>query len=151
MRRGTPTPLSSSIQQLIDRQGLGEGLESLAELNRLWHRAAGQAWRQCSWVHAWQEGVLEVGVSNPGAATRLRFEAPELRARLQRAGLTQLREIIARVQPQDGAGRARRHRRYSPAAAEGVAREASEVGDPELRAALDRLATHLERPPREEE
>jgi hypothetical protein len=153
MKRGypRPIPLGNSIQQLITRQGLGEGLESLAELNRLWHRIAGPEWRQCSWVHGWRDGVLVVGVSSPGTATRLRFEAPELRARLQRAGLTQLQEITARVQPEDGLHRPRRHRRYSPSAAQRVAREAEEVTDPELRAALTRLATHLEHPPEDGE
>ena len=149
-RTTRPLRLGRTLNQTLRQQGLGEGLESLASLNRLWTEVAGPEWRRCSWVRSWDGATLEVGVTGAGAATRLRFEAPALLAGLRKRGLSEAREIRARVQPQDGGVRPERHRRYSPTAAEGVAREAAEVEDADLRAALNRLASHLETPPGED-
>jgi hypothetical protein len=142
-----PVRLRSALDQLLTTQGWRRGVDSITTLNQLWGQVAGEGWRQCSWVHRWQDGVLEIGVTNPGAATRLRFESAALCSRLQQAGLEGLQTIVARVQPQPASEREPRHRRYSATAAQRVAEEASEVADPDLRAALNRLAGHLHRPP----
>ncbi|MFB6259851.1 MAG: DciA family protein, partial [Thiohalorhabdaceae bacterium] len=112
-------------------------------LNRAWYQAAGARWRDCSWVLGWRGSELLVGVTGPAAASRLRFEGPAIAQRLQQAGWADLQGIRARVQPQQESANRRRHRRYSQRAANLVTASAAEVSDPELSAALQRLAGHL--------
>lgn len=144
-----PAPLGSLLGQVLQERGLGHDVAALAELNRLWSQAAGAPWPRHSWVIAWREGRLEIGTLSPALVTRLRFEEPNLRARLLEAGLTGLQEIRARVLPGEERKTGRRHRRYSPDAGAKLARASAEIGDPELRSALERLAGHLVSPPEE--
>jgi hypothetical protein len=146
-RQPRPDPLAEALQALLAGDGLGAGLSDLAALNRAWQEAAGPQWRSRSWVLGLRGSELEVGVASPAAASRLRFEAGSLAERMRRAGWPSVKGVRARVQPQAEQVERRRHRRYSEDAAAGVAQGAEEVADPELRAALQRLATRLGRPP----
>lgn len=138
-----PDHLANALRDLLVRHDLGQGLEDLSALNRAWYQAAGDRWRGCSWVLGWRGTELLVGVTSPAAASRLRFEGPAIAQRLQQAGWSNLKGIRARVQPQQNPGGRPRHRRYSEGAASAVAESAAEMADPELRAALQRLAGHL--------
>jgi hypothetical protein len=142
-----PDPLAATLDRLLRREGLGQGLADLAALNRAWRAAAGPRWHPCSWVLGWRGNELEVGVTGPAAASRLRFEGPAIAERMRRAGWGSVKGIRARVQPHTDHAERPRHRRYSEAAAAGVAEQADQVADPELRAALQRLAGHLGKPP----
>lgn len=148
-RSPRPNPIADALDELLAREGLGQGLADLSALNRAWGRAAGPQWRRVSWVLGLRGSELEVGVTSPAAATRLRFEADRLVERMRRAGWVSLKGIRARVQPQQEQTAHPRHRHYSETAADGVARQAEEVEDPELRAALLRLAGHLGQPPKD--
>ena len=142
-----PHPLAASLDSLLRREGLGQGLADLAALSRAWAAAAGLGWQRASWVLGWHGAELEVGVTGPAAASRLRFEGPAIAERMRRAGWESVKGIRPRVQPQAEQAEGGRHRRYSAEAANGVAHQAEDVADPELRAALQRLARHLGQPP----
>lgn len=144
-----PDPLSDALADLLKSGGLGQGLSDLANLNRAWSQAAGAHWRGISWVLGLRGAELEVGVTSPAAASRLRFEAGAIAGRLRQAGWSSVKGIKPRVQPQTERHQATRHRRYSEQAASAVADSADEVADPELRTALQRLASRLARPPEE--
>jgi len=146
-----PNPIADALDELLARQGLGQGMADLTALNRAWGKVAGPQWRNSSWVLGLRGSELEVGVTTPAAATRLRFEADRLAEGMRRAGWRSVKGIRARVQPQREQTSSTRHRRYSEAAAAGVTEQAGEVEDPELRSALFRLASHLGRPPEEGE
>ncbi len=142
-----PTLLGDVLPRLLEAQGVGHEVATLAELDRLWVRAAGEPWAHQSWVITWREDRLEIGVPTPSLASRLRFEEAGLRSRLRAAGLPRLREIRVRVQPLADRRERRRHRRYSAEAGARMTAAAGEVPDPELRAALQRLARRLQAPP----
>ncbi|MEF8793420.1 DciA family protein [Thiohalorhabdus sp.] len=138
-----PDHLANALRDLLVRHDLGKGVAELGELNDAWYQAAGDRWRDNSWVLGWRGAELMVGVTSPAAASRLRFEGPVIAKRIQKAGWSNLNGVRAQVQPQEVAARRHRHRHYSRQAANGVVESAAEVTDPELRAALERLAGHL--------
>lgn len=138
-----PDHLANALEDLLVRHDLGQGLSDLGTLNRAWYRAAGDRWREGSWVLGLRGSELLVAVTSPAAASRLRFEAPTIAQRLRKAGWSSLKEIQVRVHPQQAQEKRSRSRRYSEEAAKGVAETAAEVSDPDLHAALQRLAGHL--------
>jgi len=142
-RFARPSSLDHALQDLLTRQGLDEGLNRLAALNRAWLQAAGPSWKGLSWVLGWRDEDLEVAVTSPAAATRLRFEAEAIRQRLHRQGWQGIQRIRARVQPGLATDDPSRGRRYSPEAAAAVAEAAGEIPDDGLRSALENLARHL--------
>ncbi|HKJ72349.1 MAG TPA: DUF721 domain-containing protein [Gammaproteobacteria bacterium] len=142
-----PGPLADALEELLNRQGLDSGLADLAALGRAWRQAAGPRWAGCSRVLGWRGEELVVAVTGPAAASRLRFEADAIGERLRHAGWASVKGIRARVQPHQERAAQPRHRRYSRQAADAAARGAQEVTDPDLRAALQRLAGHLGEPP----
>lgn len=142
-RFARPSSLNQALQDLLARQGLEGGLNRLAALNRAWRQAAGPSWQGHSWVLGWRDEDLEVAVTSPAAATRLRFEAEAIRQRLHHEGWQGIQRIRARVQPGLAGEEACRGRRYSPEAAAAVAEAASEIPDQGLRSALEDLARHL--------
>lgn len=142
-RFARPSSLDHALQDLLARQGLDEGLNRLAALNRAWLQAAGPSWQGHSWVLGWREEDLEVAVTSPAAATRLRFEAEAIRQRLHHQGWQGIQRIRARVQPGLATEEASRGRRYSPEAAASVAEAASDISDEGLRSALEDLARNL--------
>ncbi|SCY00853.1 DciA family protein [Thiohalorhabdus denitrificans] len=145
-----PDSVAGTIRALLRKQGMTEEFERLAAVTRIWDGVAGPNWREHAWVEGWDGTVLTIGVANPGNATRLRFEADELAGRLRAQGLAGLQELRPVVRPVGQRTPPPRHRRYSPEAAARVADSAAEVADPDLRAALLRLADHLHTPPGED-
>lgn len=141
----TPRPVGDFLQQTLRGHGLAGRLEQLRGLQRYWARAAPN-WAGQSQLIGLHDGLATVVLASPAAATRLRFEAPRLAARLREAGLAEVRGLRVRIHTPP-AQRPARSRSYSPDAAARVAAEAEAVTDPELRNALLRLAHRLERPP----
>lgn len=143
-----PRPLGDTLQRTLRGQGLAGRLEQLRGLQHYWRTAAPE-WAACSQLTGLRDGVASVVLASPAAATRLRFEAPRLAARLREAGLEEVREIRPRVATPPAAP-PKRGRHYSPEAAARLAAGAEEVDDPELRAALLGLAERLRQPPGED-
>jgi hypothetical protein len=143
-----PRPLGDTLQRTLRGHGLAGRLEQLRGLQRHWAKAAPE-WAEQSQLIGLRDGIATVVLTSPAAATRLRFEATRLAARLREAGLEEVREIRPRVSAPPSE-RPARSRSYSPEAADRLAAEAERITDPELRAALRRLAQRVHHPPEED-
>lgn len=140
-------PLQLAIADYLDRKSLTSRIQTLDDLNRSWIRAVGHEWSSCSFVLGLQGNTLRVGVRTPAQATRLRFATPSLIQRLRSESLPTLKAIQFQVQPSLEQPRPQRGRTYSQRAATNLTRAAEKIEDHELRAALMRLAQHIQAPP----
>ena len=139
----TPAALLREAKPL--RALLGAALR-LDQLQRLLESQLQPAAREHCKVASWREGCLLLIVTDGHWATRLRYQQRRLQRQLQTyeefAGLTR---ILFKVQPPASVTPPRRNSMVlSTAAAESIQATADNVSDPNLRAALERLASHVQ-------
>ncbi|WP_426149841.1 DUF721 domain-containing protein [Pseudomonas sp. DC3000-4b1] len=118
--------------------------QRLSQIKKLLDTQLQPAAREHCHVAAWREGSLLLVVTDGHWATRLRYQQRRLQQGLQGmpefAGLTR---ILFKVQPSVGPRRASGlGLNLSDTAAESLQAAAEGVTDPNLRAALERLARH---------
>jgi len=99
-------------------------------------------------VASWKHGCLVLVIADGQWATRLRYQQKRLQRQLvafeEFANLT---KILFKVQPPSAPTRGTgRTLTLSAEAAEGIRASAEHIADPRLRAALQRLAAHADKP-----
>jgi hypothetical protein len=97
---------------------------------------------------SWREGCLLLIVTDGHWATRLRYQQRRLQRQLQQLDeFSGLQRILFKVQPATGQVRTPdRSIALSSCAAESIQTTADGISDPNLRAALERLASHGKKP-----
>jgi hypothetical protein len=144
-----PLPARTPAALLREAKPLRALLGAALRLDQLQHLLEAQlqpAAREHCQVASWREGCLLLIVTDGHWATRLRYQQKRLQRQLQTydefAGLTR---ILFKVQPPASVPAPRRNSMVlSAAAAEGIQSTADNVSDPKLRAALERLASHVQ-------
>jgi hypothetical protein len=142
------TPGFKTINSLSNEilRRFGGQLDRLGSLRARWHRLVGQPMAGHSEPTCFEGGRLTVTVPSPAWASRLRQqEAGLVRALRTDPEFRALRDIKMRVQPTDpvmklSPATTRGPSRISSQAARLVRSVAETVDDPQLRAALERLA-----------
>ncbi|MDE1166841.1 MAG: DUF721 domain-containing protein [Pseudomonas sp.] len=122
--------------------------QRLSHLQRLLESQLQPAARAHCYVASWREGNLLLIVTDGHWATRLRYQQNRLLRQLQALqefnGLTR---IQLKVQPPTVQTTTGGHGvDLSPVAAESIQATAESITDPNLRAALERLAAHANKP-----
>jgi hypothetical protein len=118
--------------------------QRLSHLQRLFESQLQPAAREHCYVASWREGTLLLIVTDGHWATRLRYQQKRLQRDLEAleefAGLTR---ILFKVQPPTVQPAAKGPGfDLSPRAVESLQETAEGITDPNLRAALERLASH---------
>lgn len=118
--------------------------ERLARLQRLLESQLQPAAREHCHVASWREGSLLLIVTDGHWATRLRYQHKRLLRQLAEfPEFANITRIHFKVQPPQVAQGAKGHTLdLSTNAAEGIQSVAEGISDPNLRAALERLAAH---------
>lgn len=118
--------------------------QRLAQLQRLVESQLQPAAREHCHVASWREGTLLLIVTDGHWATRLRYQQKRLQRQLQQLELfASLTRILFKVQPVAGVPRKSGHvMDISSKSAENIQATAEGISDPNLRAALERLASH---------
>lgn len=126
-------------------KALFDEAQRLAHLQRLVESQLQPAAREHCHIASWRGGCLLLIVTDGHWATRLRYQQRRLQRQLQLLEeFATLTKILFKVQPQSGHIRGTRHAPYlSKSAAQGIATSAEGISDPRLRAALERLASHV--------
>lgn len=121
--------------------------QRLSHLQRLLESQLQPAVREHCYVASWREGSLLLVVTDGHWATRLRYQQKRLQRDLQALQeFSSLTRILFKVQPptvQSKAGE--RSIDLSISAGENIQATAEGISDPNLRAALERLAAHATR------
>lgn len=121
--------------------------QRLSHLQRLFESQLQPAAREHCYVASWREGSLLLIVTDGHWATRLRYQQKRLQRDLQALDeFSSLTRILFKVQPptvQSKAGA--RSIDLSISAGENIQATAEGINDPNLRAALERLAAHAKR------
>lgn len=128
--------------------------QRLARLQQLLESQLQPAARPHCRVASWRGGYLLLIVGDGQWATHLRYQQKRLLRQLRQFGeFAELAQILFKVQPSPPAQRsAGRQPRLSEDAAQTLRSAASSIEDPNLRAALERLASHTrQRPPHDSE
>ncbi|WP_137818115.1 DUF721 domain-containing protein [Pseudomonas sp. 2FG] len=125
-------------------QALFNQAQRLAQLQRLLESQLQPAAREHCHVASWREGCLLLIVTDGHWATRLRYQQRRLQRDLQAfAEFTNLTKILFKVQPPAAARHSSGHIiELSQSAADNIQATADGISDPNLRAALERLASH---------
>ncbi|RJG11843.1 DUF721 domain-containing protein [Pseudomonas cavernicola] len=125
-------------------QALFNQAQRLAHLQRLLESQLQPAAREHCHVASWREGCLLLIVTDGHWATRLRYQQRRLQRQLQAfAEFTNLAKILFKVQPPTAARHGSGHTiELSQSAADSIQATADGISDPNLRAALERLASH---------
>ncbi len=118
--------------------------QRLAQLQRLVESQLQPAAREHCHVASWREGTLLLIVTDGHWATRLRYQQNRLQRQLQQTDVfSSLTRILFKVQPVTGVPRTGGHvMDISSKSAENIQATAEGISDPNLRAALERLASH---------
>ncbi|HCN45993.1 MAG TPA: DUF721 domain-containing protein [Pseudomonas sp.] len=118
--------------------------QRLAQLQRLVESQLQPAAREHCHVATWREGTLTLIVTDGHWATRLRYQQKRLQRQLQQLEVfASLSRILFKVQPVTGTPRTPSHViDISDKSAETIQATAEGITDPNLRAALERLASH---------
>ncbi|NBA95611.1 DUF721 domain-containing protein [Pseudomonas sp. R5(2019)] len=121
--------------------------QRLAHLQRLLDSQLQPAAREHCHIASWREGTLLLIVTDGHWATRLRYQQKRLQRQLQALEqFTNLTRILFKVQPPTTQSKAVGHTiDLSTRAAENIQATAEGISDPNLRAALERLASHASR------
>lgn len=118
--------------------------QRLAQLQRLVESQLQPAAREHCRVATWREGTLTLVVTDGHWATRLRYQQKRLQRQLQQLdAFVNLNRILFKVQPVATPPRPPSHViDISDKSAETIQATAQGISDPNLRAALERLASH---------
>lgn len=127
-------------------QALFDQAQRLAHLQQLLDGQLEPAAREHCRIASWREGSLLLIISDGHWATRLRYQQRRLQRQLQELPeFTGLQRILFKVQPPSGTpGGPVSRPQLSSRAAESIQAVADGIEDPQLRAALERLARHAE-------
>ncbi|HRL93752.1 MAG: DciA family protein [Pseudomonas sp.] len=146
-------PLSARAPSALLREAKPlKALFSAAQrLDRLQHLLESQlqpAAREHCHLASWREGCLLLIVTDGHWATRLRYQQRRLQRQLQLIEeFAGLQRILFKVQPAYHPQQpANQSMVLSSAAAESIQTTADGISDPKLRAALERLASHVKKP-----
>ncbi len=146
-------PLSARAPSALLREAKPlKALFSAAQrLDRLQHLLESQlqpAAREHCHLASWREGCLLLIVTDGHWATRLRYQQRRLQRQLQLIEeFAGLQRILFKVQPAYHPQQpANQSMVLSSAAAESIQITADGISDPKLRAALERLASHVKKP-----
>lgn len=151
-----PRSIRSHLQSDL-LQRLGRELDESSRLGLVWSRVLSGALADHTRPRHYEQGRLTVSVPSTAWASRLRQQQTSLIERLQREpGLTGLRELVVQISPKGEsdtsaelralADSTRRPPTRLTAKTARLLREVAErVSDPELRAALERLAGKADR------
>jgi len=125
-------------------QSLFSEAQRLSQLQQLLEGQLEPAAREHCKVAVWREGNLVLIVSDGQWATRLRYREKRLLKQLgELAEFSGLQRISFKVRPPVSAPPgATRQATLSPTAAKSIQASAECISDPQLRAALERLASH---------
>lgn len=144
-------PLDAKAPALLLRElkPLRELLHSAEQLNRLQQLLDGQlqpAARPFCRLASWREGILLLIITDSQWATRLRYQERRLLRQLQ--GLAEFRglqRILFKVQPtRTSLGCSIAPPQRSASARANLLESAEDIRDPRLKAALQRLAEHVQ-------
>jgi hypothetical protein len=129
-------------------KALFSAAQRLTQLQRLLESQLQPAAREHCHLASWREGCLLLIVTDGHWATRLRYQQKRLQRQLQQLDeFAGLQRILFKVQPPSGQVRApERSIVLSNCAAESIQTTADGISDPNLRAALERLASHGKKP-----
>ena len=118
--------------------------QRLAQLQRLLESQLQPAAREHCHIASWREGTLKLVVTDGHWATRLRYQQKRLQRQLQQLdAFASLTRILFAVRPTaQVAPRGRHVLDISEKSAENIQATAEGITDPNLRAALERLASH---------
>lgn len=121
--------------------------QRLSHLQRLFESQLQPAAREHCYVASWREGNLLLIVTDGHWATRLRYQQKRLQRDLQALEeFSSLTRILFKVQPPTVQSKAsERSIDLSISAGENIQATADGISDPNLRAALERLAAHAKR------
>ena len=143
-------PLKSASQILHGNNSLQRLLrqaETLSQLQSLVHRYLAPAAREQLQLGNYEQGVLTLVLADAAWATRLRYQQEQLVRQLaQHAEFASLQRIRLKIRPPAGVADADdgTERRYlSGTASEHIRHYADSIDDPQLRAALQRLAGNV--------
>ena len=142
-----PPPAKGHLAVLRDAkplQALINQAHRLDHLQRLVESQLQPAAREHCHVASWREGCLLLIVTDGHWATRLRYQQRRLERQLQALEpFSGLQRILFKVQPRVGVAKMRGHNMVlSSETAAGIHEVAEGIEDPNLRAALERLARH---------
>jgi hypothetical protein len=136
------------LREATPLKALFSQAQRLSHLQRLFESQLQPAAREHCYVASWREGSLLLIVTDGHWATRLRYQQKRLQRDLQALEeFSSLTRILFKVQPptvQSKAGA--RSIDLSISAGENIQATAEGISDPNLRAALERLAAHAKRP-----
>ncbi len=124
-------------------QRLLQQAETLSRLQALVHDYLAPAARTQVQLGSYQDGILTLVLSDAASATRLRYQQERLLDQLrQHQEFSSLQRIRLKIRPAESAPpEVREERRYLTGAASANIRQGAQaIEDPELRAALQRLA-----------
>ncbi|MBH3427873.1 MAG: DUF721 domain-containing protein [Pseudomonas sp.] len=118
--------------------------QRLAQLQKLLDSQLQPAAREHCHIASWREGTLLLIVTDGHWATRLRYQQKRLQRQLQTLEVfASLTRILFKVQPTAGTPPVAGHPMdISTESAQNIQSTAEGISDPNLRAALERLASH---------
>ncbi len=142
-----PLPARAPAAMLREAKPLKALFGAAQRLSHLQHLLDSQlqpAAREHCHLASWREGCLLLIVTDGHWATRLRYQQKRLQRQLQQLDeFAGLQRILFKVQPPSGQVRPpERSIALSSCAAESIQTTADGISDPNLRAALERLASH---------
>ena len=143
-----PLPARAPAALLREAKPLKALFNQAQRLDHLQHLLESQlqpAAREHCHVASWREGCLLLIVTDGHWATRLRYQQRRLLRQLQALEeFATLAKILFKVQPPTAERRAPGRTLFlSPSASESIQASAETVSDPRLKAALERLASHV--------
>jgi hypothetical protein len=131
------------LRQTRPLQSLFEQACRLSHLQQLLESQLQPAAREHCRVASWSGGCLLLVISDGHWATRLRYQQRRLQRQLEAIPeFAGLQRILFKVRPTQHTSTAPRRLSLSTAAAESLHTTAEGIRDPQLRAALERLASH---------
>ncbi|MFT5781454.1 MAG: hypothetical protein ACI9EB_000819 [Pseudomonas sp.] len=146
-----PLPARAPAAMLREAKPLKALFTAAQRLNQLQRALESQlqpAAREYCHLASWREGCLLLIVTDGNWATRLRYQQRRLMRQLQQLDeFSGLQRILFKVQPPNNTVRPpERHIELSSCAAQSIQTTADGISDPNLRAALERLASHAKKP-----
>jgi hypothetical protein len=139
---------AAMLREAKPLKALFSAAQRLTQLQRLLESQLQPAAREHCHLASWREGCLLLIVTDGHWATRLRYQQKRLQRQLQQLDdFAGLQRILFKVQPSSGQVRTpERSIVLSNCAAESIQTTADGISDPNLRAALERLASHGKKP-----
>jgi hypothetical protein len=139
---------AAMLREAKPLKALFSAAQRLTHLQRLLESQLQPAAREHCHLASWREGCLLLIVTDGHWATRLRYQQKRLQRQLQQLDeFAGLQRILFKVQPPSGQVRTpERSIALSNCAAESIQTTADGISDPNLRAALERLASHGKQP-----